>query len=134
MGGLFGNDPLEALGAHGARRRSAKSRNDAARTSRMSAPITIAQRVLVAVERGVDAYPEGLTYGVTPELATLRAGQRVTVPLGRGDATTHGWVVRVLESAENNGISDAKLKAVRSVDDTVALPTQVMELARWIAC
>lgn len=133
MGGLFGNDPLEALGAHGARRRSAKSRNDAPRTSRMSAPITIAQRVLVAVERGVDAYPEGLTYGVTPELATLRAGQRVTVPLGRGDATTHGWVVRVLESAENKGISDEKLKAVRSVDDTVALPTQVMELARWMS-
>ena len=57
MGGLFGNDPLEALGAHGARRRNAKSRIDAPRTTRTNAPITIAQRVLVAVERGVDAYP-----------------------------------------------------------------------------
>ncbi|MFM7806878.1 MAG: DEAD/DEAH box helicase family protein, partial [Planctomycetota bacterium] len=91
------------------------------------------QRVLVAVERGVDAYPEGLTYGVPASLAPLRAGQRVIVPLGRGDAATHGWVVRMLETADSAGIPDEKLKPVRSVDPTTALPAQVMELARWMS-
>jgi primosomal protein N' (replication factor Y) len=131
MGGLFGNDPLEALGARNARRgkRDRAAVKPASRTPRE--PFT--QRVLVAVERGVDAYPEGLTYGVPASIAPLRAGQRVIVPLGRGDAATHGWVVRVLEAADSAGIPDERLKSVRSVDATTALPAQVMELARWMS-
>jgi len=131
MGGLFGNDPLEALGARNARR----GKRDRAAVKPVSRaprePLT--QRVLVAVERGVDAYPEGLTYGVPASIAPLRAGQRVIVPLGRGDAATHGWVVRVLEPADSAGIPDERLKPVRSVDPTTTLPAQVMELARWMS-
>jgi primosomal protein N' (replication factor Y) len=134
MGGLFGNDPLEALGARNARRGRRVRANGpdpklAARPSREP----LVQRVLVAVERGVDAYPEGLTYGVSASLAPLRAGQRVIVPLGRGDSATHGWVVRTLETSESAGIPDARLKCVRSVDPTTTLPSQVMELARWMS-
>ena len=34
----------------------------------------------------MDRYPDGLTYAVPGALADLRAGERVRVPLGRGDA------------------------------------------------
>jgi primosomal protein N' (replication factor Y) (superfamily II helicase) len=131
MGGLFGNDPLEALGARNARR--GKREHVAAKPTVRAPREPFTQRMLVAVERGVDAYPEGLTYGVPASLAPLRAGQRVIVPLGRGDAATHGWVVRVLETADSAGIPDERLKPVRSVDPTNALPAQVMELARWMS-
>jgi primosomal protein N' (replication factor Y) len=131
MGGLFGNDPLEALGARNARR--GKRERTVAKSVPRAPAEPFMQRVLVAVERGVDAYPEGLTYGVPASLAPLHAGQRVIVPLGRGDAPTHGWVVRVLDGADAAGIPDERLKPVRSVDPTTALPAQVMELARWMS-
>jgi primosomal protein N' (replication factor Y) len=133
MGGLFGHDPLEALGARNARRgKRERSPSTPAKPISRTAREPLVQRVLVAVERGVDAYPEGLTYGVTGSLAPLHAGQRVVVPLGRGDAATHGWVVRTLDATDSAGIPDERLKAVRSVDPTTALPAQVMELARWM--
>jgi primosomal protein N' (replication factor Y) len=134
MGGLFGNDPLEALGGRSARRgRRGRSSASTPRPIARETHEPFGQRVLVAVERGVDAYPEGLTYGVPTALAPLRAGQRVIVPLGRGDAATHGWVVRVLESPEFAAIPDARLKGVRTVDATTTLPSEVMELARWMS-
>jgi primosomal protein N' (replication factor Y) len=130
VGGLFGNDPLEALGAAGARKRSPKSGRTVPRAVAPHEPFV--QRVLVAVERGMDAFPEGLTYGVTVGLAPLRAGQRVVVPLGRGDARSHGWVVRSLPTDDVGSIPDSRLKPVIAAEPA-ELPEQVMELARWIS-
>jgi len=132
--GLFGDDPLEALGARAAKARLKNSRKHAVEIKKTAvAHIAFAQCVLIAVERGVDAYPDGLTYGVPASLAPLRAGQRVMVPLGRGDSATPGWIIKVLKTSENTGVSADRLKAVRSVDDTVSLPSQVMDLARWMS-
>ena len=50
--------------------------------------------VQVAIERGVDRYPDGLTYAVPASLADLREGDRVSVPLGRGHSTVEGYVVQ----------------------------------------
>ena len=47
----------------------------------------------IAVERGFDRYPDGLTYAVPEELADLGTGERVMVPLGRGDSPTPGYVI-----------------------------------------
>jgi primosomal protein N' (replication factor Y) len=130
VGGLFGNDPLEALGAAGARKRSPRSGTIVPRAVAPHEPFV--QRVLIAVERGMDAFPEGLTYGVTVGLAPLRAGQRVVVPLGRGDARSHGWVVRSLPADDVGSIPESRLKPVIAAEPA-ELPEQVMELARWIS-
>ena len=74
----------------------------------------------VAVERSVDRYPDGLTYGVDAALADLRAGERVRVPLGRGDAP--------------GAPPPARLKFVESrVGGAPAMPAQLVELALWIS-
>ena len=39
----------------------------------------------IAVERGIDRYPDGLTYAIPAALADLRVGERVRVPLGVSD-------------------------------------------------
>jgi primosomal protein N' (replication factor Y) len=130
VGGLFGQDPLEALGAAGARRRGTGPSRPV--TKSVASQESFAQRVLVAVERGMDAYPEGLMYGVPASTAPLRAGQRVVVPLGRGDARSHGWVVRALPADQAGGIPARPLKPVIAAEPA-ELPEQVMELARWIS-
>lgn len=88
--------------------------------------------VRVAVERGIDRYPDGLTYLVPAELGELRIGERVIVPLGRGNADTFGYVVdhEPLPGAEER----QRLKFVARRDRTgVALPTDLVELGRWIS-
>ncbi|MGA0174487.1 MAG: hypothetical protein ACO3NL_12700, partial [Phycisphaerales bacterium] len=52
---------------------------------------------MVAVERGVDLYPDGLTYAIPQGLEGVREGVRVNVPLGRGDKPTRGTVVAVAD-------------------------------------
>ena len=54
----------------------------------------------VAVERGIDRYPDGLTYAIPAPLDDLRAGERVRVPLGRGDGRATGYVVEILRDTE----------------------------------
>ena len=49
----------------------------------------------VAVERGVDNFPDGLTYGIPQRLLPLHVGQLVTVPLGRGNTPTQAWVLKI---------------------------------------
>ena len=51
--------------------------------------------VQVALERGIDRYPDGLTYAAPEALGPLFPGDRVVVPLGRGNAPTSGWVLAV---------------------------------------
>ena len=99
------------------------------------APTRLAQ---VAIERGIDRYPDGLSYAIPEQLTDLHAGDRVLVPLGRGDTPTAGWVLRLHEQ----GVSDArgrpidplKVKAILRKDDSgVRLPAQSLALAEWIS-
>jgi primosomal protein N' (replication factor Y) len=85
----------------------------------------------VAVERGVDRYPDGLTYAVPAELASLTPGDRVVVPLGRGDTPTASYVIEV---ADTTPLDTQRLKFIARRDDAAArLPGQLIELARWIS-
>ncbi|MFW6337211.1 MAG: DEAD/DEAH box helicase family protein, partial [Phycisphaeraceae bacterium] len=86
--------------------------------------------VVVAPERGVDTVGGGLTYAVPASLAPLRVGERVVVPLGRGDQRTTGYVVDVLDEP---GMDPKKIKPVKEREAGVALPDDLVELARWVA-
>ena len=88
---------------------------------------------MVAVERGVDRYPDGLTYRIPPALAELAEGQRVLVPLGSGDRTTRGTVVSIATEPPP-GLDRSRLKAVTSIaDDRPPLTGELLDLARWIS-
>jgi len=88
--------------------------------------------VRVAVERGF-AGKDGessLTYGSDDEEISI--GDRVRVPLGRGDTPTPGVVVDVGGEELLGGFDPAKVK--RIIDKgRVALPEDLVELARWIS-
>ena len=89
--------------------------------------------VQVAVERGVDRFPDGLSYGVPASMELLKIGDRVTVPLGRGNTPTPGWVIDVLDDPPDvpDGVEP---KQVLDRDrSAVALPENLVELARWIS-
>ena len=99
-------------------------------------PVATAGMVLVAVERGFDHAPDGLTYLVPLPLADLRAGEHVTVPLGRGNRPTPGLVVRRLTTEECAAAAAATpiLKAVATRDPRQRpLPEELLELGRWIS-
>ncbi len=83
----------------------------------------------VALEQGIDAAPEGLTYGVPVDLAGLAVGERVLVPLGRGNKLTAGYVVGLSERT-----SVERVKPIRARDaHAVSLTEDLIELARWMA-
>ncbi len=85
----------------------------------------------IAVERGVDRYPEGLTYAVPPELADLVPGDRVLVPLGRGDQPVAGCIVEIGDVSD---VDPERIKPILQRDAAAArLPSQLIELARWIS-
>ncbi len=88
--------------------------------------------VRVAVERGVDRYPDGLSYGVPSRLLPLDVGSRVTVPLGRGDTPTPGWVIDVEDDPPT--LPGGDVKQVHDRDEaSIALPEDLVELARWMS-
>ncbi len=85
----------------------------------------------VALEQGIDAAPAGLTYAVPAALADLAVGQRVRVPLGRGNRPVAGYVVELLAETEHD---PAKVKPILERDPrALSLPGDLVELARWIA-
>lgn len=85
----------------------------------------------VAVERGVDRYPEGLTYGIPADVGPLAPGVRVVVPLGRGNTPTAGYVVEVLPEIDTD---PEKLKGVLERDGSApVLPGELLQLATWIS-
>jgi primosomal protein N' (replication factor Y) (superfamily II helicase) len=85
----------------------------------------------VAVERGVDRYPDGLSYAIPQELASLTCGQRVIVPLGRGDTPTAGYVI---DTSTTTKLDPENIKFISKLDDAgVQLTGQLLELARWIS-
>jgi primosomal protein N' (replication factor Y) len=85
----------------------------------------------IAVERGVDRYPEGLTYAIPPELASLQPGDRVQVPLGKGNRPTAGYVIDI--SAQSEFDPDNIKQILRSDPAGIKLPGQLMTLAKWIS-
>lgn len=86
----------------------------------------------VAIERGIDLSPTGLTYRVPGKLVGLCVGERVVVPLGRGGKRAHGYVIRVHEDEPT--YDPKKIKPVMErAPGGIALPDDLVELARWIA-
>jgi primosomal protein N' (replication factor Y) len=85
----------------------------------------------IAVERGIDRYPDGLTYGVPDDLSDLAEGDRVVVPLGRGDTPTPGYVIEILTHAD---APPDRIKLIDHRDEHgVRLPGSLMGLARWVS-
>lgn len=100
-------------------------------------PATTGRYAHVALEQSLDVSSTGLTYAIPKTLADLSVGQRVTVPLGRGNKAVPGYVVRVLDSAENTGIPVEKLHGVKAILSrdarNLSLPADLVELGRWIS-
>ncbi len=94
-----------------------------------------ARFVRVAVERGMDRYPEGLTYKLDEAIGEVALGSHVHVPLGRGNSSTGGIVVACGgEELLDRGLDVAKVKSVLRADrERPALPSTVVRLAQWIS-
>ncbi|MCH2154210.1 MAG: hypothetical protein MK089_12795, partial [Phycisphaerales bacterium] len=92
-------------------------------------PQTTTGFVRVAVDRGLDRYPDGLTYALDEELADVTIGEEVMVPLGRGNTPTPGYVVEKTPENDTKG----PVKHVLARTKTPALPADLIELARWIS-
>lgn len=84
----------------------------------------------VAIERGIDLSPTGLTYRVPSKLDSLSVGERVVVPLGRKKA--NGYVIRL--HTDEPAYDPKKIKPIHErAPGSVALPSDLVELACWIA-
>lgn len=81
----------------------------------------------VAIEQSIDRV---LDYSVPKKLiASLKVGQRVKVPLGRGNRAAYGYVVSISDTSAH-----AKTKPIHAIDDDrILISSKMMELARWIA-
>ncbi|MEX2219719.1 MAG: primosomal protein N' [Phycisphaerales bacterium] len=88
--------------------------------------------VRVAVERGIDAEGtgEGLTYRATA--ADLAVGQRVIVPLGRGNRPTAGIIVAVGGAELLGDVAPGRVKPITQAMPS-RLPARLVELAQWMA-
>ncbi len=102
-------------------------------------PPTIAGYALIALERSIDKAEGGLTYAVPEAMADLAVGERVGVPLGRGDKVAWGVVVDRMQLSPE-GIKKIKPIARRpeklsgpSEHPLLGLPEDLVQLARWIA-
>jgi primosomal protein N' (replication factor Y) len=95
-------------------------------------PIGYAQ---VALEQGIDLVPDGLTYAVPAALADLAAGQRVVVPLGRGNKPKAGYIIeRIALDDLPPTVKPTRIKLILARDPAnLSLPGDLVELARWIA-
>ncbi|MEM1186402.1 MAG: primosomal protein N' [Planctomycetota bacterium] len=93
-----------------------------------------ARFALVAVERGIDHSPsaaQGFSYRL-PEGADAAPGDRVTVPLGRGNTPTNGVVLKTGGPELLGDFPASKAKQIIKVE-RLGIPEPVVELARWIA-
>jgi len=96
-------------------------------------PVDCAARYAdVAIERGIDLSPTGLTYRVPAALAGLSVGERVVVPLGRGDKRATGYVIRL--HADTPAYDPKKIKPITDrAPGSIGLPGDLVELARWVS-
>jgi primosomal protein N' (replication factor Y) (superfamily II helicase) len=81
----------------------------------------------VAIEQSVDKV---LDYTIPVRFVPLLAvGQRVRVPLGRGNKPAFGYVVNIVQHSNY-----ARVKPLLSIDDDrILIHPPMMELARWIS-
>ncbi len=87
----------------------------------------------VAVARGVDRYPEGLTYAVPADFPELTPGAHISAPLGRGDTPTPGVVIDLVDTLDP-GLDPGRVKPLLArAPEQRPFPAQLVELARWIA-
>lgn len=84
----------------------------------------------VAIEKSVD---RTLDYAIPKSMLDLLSiGQRVRVPLGRGNKPTHGYVVAIRPTTTFRDPS--KIKPIIAIDDKrVLVPPTLMELACWMS-
>jgi primosomal protein N' (replication factor Y) len=104
----------------------------------------------VVVERGIDRFPDGLTYLVPEELADLEPGERVIVPLGRGNKPAAGYVIEVAghegtearrpaasgrpRNRQSSIVNRQSLKSILRRDEAHhRLPRELVDLADWIS-
>lgn len=100
----------------------------------------------VALEQGIDANPDGLTYAIPESLIGLRVGDRVIVPLGKRDKAVYGYAIAVsnsdpkqpgqttLVSAGPGCFDRARIKPILRRDPAgVSLTADLVALAKWIA-
>jgi primosomal protein N' (replication factor Y) len=75
-----------------------------------------------------------LSYRVPQQLAdAICPGQRVRIPLGKGNTLTTGYCVRVDDSAPE-ALNPRKLKDLAGIIDTVPLiDAKMLDLTRWLA-
>ena len=109
------------------------------------APLPVVGYARVALERGIDVSRDGLTYAVPESLADLGVGQRVVVPLGRGDKPVMGIVTAVDRLGEGEGekrgeggssglAAGSRIKPIQSLDPLgLSLTGDLVELGRWMA-
>src|SRR6516165_4098693 len=73
------------------------------------------------------------TYRVPPHLrGAIRLGQRLRVPLGRGDKATVGYCVQLGTTAPQ-AIDGVRLKNVMAVlDDPPLIDASMLELTQWL--
>ncbi len=103
-------------------------------------PIVASRFVRVAVERGIETREggragDGLTYAappLDPAEPPLAVGERVEVPLGRGDRRAAGIVVTVGGRELLGTLDPRKVKAILRRTGA-ALPERLVELARWMS-
>jgi len=89
---------------------------------------------LVAPERSVDLGEGGFTYAIPATLGDLQIGQRVIVPLGRGDTPVAGIVLeRMAECPLPEDKRDRIKPIARRDEHAVSLTPDLVKLARWIA-
>jgi len=95
--------------------------------SDLPAPTASGLVAAVAVEQAVD---RELDYLVPRHLAqSVAVGQRVKVPLGRGNRQAYGYVSELRDHSEYK-----KLKAIEVIDDSRSLINpEIFALARWMA-
>jgi primosomal protein N' (replication factor Y) len=94
-------------------------------------PDSIIAYAQVAPEQGVDVTSSGLTYGIPEALKDITVGDRVLVPLGRGNKTVPGFVVQIDDSTS---LPQNKIKAITEKDPAgIHLPADLIELARWLS-
>ena len=122
---LFGPADLDDEAGSLAARKAAKR---AAKTP--SGPPPEGPFAAVAIEQSIDRM---LDYAIPPRLVPmLKIGQRVRVPLGRGNKPSHGYVVSVRPTTDY--ANPHKIKSLLAIDDQrVLVPPTLMELAVWMA-
>ena len=87
----------------------------------------------VAVERGVDQFPDGLTYGVPKRLHPLQVGQLVTVPLGKGNTPTSAWIIQTVDKPPILPKGKETKQVLEKDRDAIILPSDLVELAKWMS-